>query len=355
MQNNKLKIHIGSGNIYYGNTDTNESIYSFLQAQEDETKKFIDFEFIYDDTYQNYFDEFLLKLNLKNNDRLDVLTNKNSKFLFYHFNDYLTRMNVPTKPVTHTSASNDHLAIEIIQRQNWQYFIERILEACQSNNIGDNIDCSNVKEFKDIKNSVQNITICKQFYEHTYNEIAQYFSDMIRQLPPNELDEIDRDLILTLSRPRPYFIDLKSNVNDLGILNTFCEFFHRYGRFPGSQKMIIIPKPAIPEFIKTDEVISPTQLFEKFKASDARGLVSPQALAALALFSVDDIITTTEAASETLTEFLHNMSYQALKNGNDDILLEFDWLTELKIEIINRCLDNNLGSLKINQKNEETI
>ena len=202
-----------------------------MQAQEDETKKFIDFEFIYDDTYQNYFDEFLLKLNLKNNDRLDVLTNKNSKFLFYHFNDYLTRMNVPTKPVTHTSASNDHLAIEIIQRQNWQYFIERILEACQSNNIGDNIDHSSVKEFKIIKNSVENISIYKQFYEHTYNDLAQYFSYMIRQLPPNELEEIDRDLINCY-----YFIDLKSNVNDLGILNTFCEFFHRYGRFPGSQR-----------------------------------------------------------------------------------------------------------------------
>ena len=38
--------------------------------------------------------------------------------------------------------------------------------------------------------------------------------------------------------------------------------------------MIIIPKPAIPEFIKTDNVISPMQRFEKFKASDARGLVS---------------------------------------------------------------------------------
>ena len=119
--------------------------------------------------------------------------------------------------------------------------------------------------------------------------------------------------------------------------------------------MIIIPKPAIPEFIKTDEVITPTQLFEKFKASDSRVLVSLQALAALALFLGGDIITTTEAASEALMEFLHNMSYQALNNENDDILIEFDWLTELKIEIINRCLGKNLGSLKINQKNEEKI
>ena len=61
--------------------------------------------------------------------------------------------------------------------------------------------------------------------------------------------------------------------------------------------------------------------------------MSLQALAALALFLGSDIITTTEVASEALTKFLHNMPYQALNNENDDILLEFDWLAELKIEI----------------------
>ena len=188
----------------------------FLRAQEDETKKFVDFEFIYDNNYQNYFDEYLLKLNLKNGDRLDVLANLNSKFLFYHFNDYLTRVSVSTKPVRHNTTSSDDLAIKIIESQNWQYFIERILEACQSKNIDDNLDRSNVKELKIIKNSVQNITICKQFYEHTYNEIARYFSDMIRQLPPNELKEIDCDLI-----NHHYYINFKSNLNDLEILYTF--------------------------------------------------------------------------------------------------------------------------------------
>ena len=59
-----------------------------------------------------------------------------------------------------------------------------------------------MKEFKIITNFVQNITICKQFYEHTYNETTQYFSDMIGQLPPNELEEIDRDLI-----NHYYFVD----------------------------------------------------------------------------------------------------------------------------------------------------
>ena len=33
LDDNKLKIHIETGNIYYDNNDTNESIHSFILAQ----------------------------------------------------------------------------------------------------------------------------------------------------------------------------------------------------------------------------------------------------------------------------------------------------------------------------------
>ena len=133
---------------YYDNNGTSESIYSFVQLQEDETKKFNEREFVYDHTYQQYYDQFLLKINQQDDDRLDVLTNENSKFLFYHFNDFLTCLNVMRLRVRHSKTTNDDLAIDIIQNENWQYFIERILEACESNRIGDNIDQSNVQESK---------------------------------------------------------------------------------------------------------------------------------------------------------------------------------------------------------------
>ena len=43
-------------------------------------KKWVDFEFIYDDSYQDYFDKYLLQIDQKNNDRLDVLTKKIQNF-----------------------------------------------------------------------------------------------------------------------------------------------------------------------------------------------------------------------------------------------------------------------------------
>ena len=41
MTNNNLSIHIESGNIFPQNFNTNENFYSFLLAQQDETKKII--------------------------------------------------------------------------------------------------------------------------------------------------------------------------------------------------------------------------------------------------------------------------------------------------------------------------
>ena len=68
--------------------------------------------------------------------------------MFCHFNNFLTCVNVTLFPVRYSKTTNDDPAIDIIQNENWQHFIEKILEACEKNRIGDNIDLSNVQESK---------------------------------------------------------------------------------------------------------------------------------------------------------------------------------------------------------------
>ena len=41
LQKNKLKIHLVNGKIYQDNINTGESLYNFLRAQEDVSKKFL--------------------------------------------------------------------------------------------------------------------------------------------------------------------------------------------------------------------------------------------------------------------------------------------------------------------------
>ena len=94
-------------------------------------------------------------------------------------------------------------------------------------------------------------------------------------------------------------------------MNAYSYFYHRLGRFPGRQDLIIIPKPDIPHFIKTDEIISPNQLYEKFKGSDAKGLVSVQLLAALNIYLGSNVELTFKGDYDrVLAQFIHAGSEQ---------------------------------------------
>ena len=93
--------------------------------------------------------------------KYNALTNKNSKYLFYWFNDYLEHIFEPIKPVRHSVIiTDDDLALEVIQNENWHYSIETILTACKTNNGGIN-NTVDLKNINLIKNSIENITICK--------------------------------------------------------------------------------------------------------------------------------------------------------------------------------------------------
>ena len=189
---NKLKIHVESRNIFHSNIDTNESIYSFFQQQEDSSKAFINFD-IFGDSYSDYFEQLINKFKAKEDDKYDVLTNKNSKYLFYKFNDSLATIGELVKTVHHSKITQDDVAIEAIQNQNWQYFVETLLYGCSE---GENLISfdENYKKSKVITNALQNITIFKQKYNRFYEQISSNFEMTINNLPADEKQEINRDL-----------------------------------------------------------------------------------------------------------------------------------------------------------------
>ena len=55
LEDNKLKIHIETGNIYYDNLDTNESIHNFILAKSNPISGNIEHTFTFDRDYVTYF------------------------------------------------------------------------------------------------------------------------------------------------------------------------------------------------------------------------------------------------------------------------------------------------------------
>ena len=106
FRGNSLSIHIETGNVYFDGYNTNESIYEFLLSQQDEIKQKIQTTLSYSDTFSNYMV-----------DKYVFFTNKNVKYLFYRFNDFLLFRSRPILTLRHSKKTVDEIVIEEVQRR----------------------------------------------------------------------------------------------------------------------------------------------------------------------------------------------------------------------------------------------
>ena len=136
LQSNDLKIHIETGNIYYQDTGTNESIFEFMKNQQDTSKGFINTDLKFDGSYKSYFQWISNEFDAQQKTKYDIFSLKNTKYLAYRFNDFQNSIGKPLIRIRHSLVTDNYLAAEEIQNQNWQYFIERVTGVCKSKEIG---------------------------------------------------------------------------------------------------------------------------------------------------------------------------------------------------------------------------
>ena len=118
-----------------------------------------------------------------------MLPYKNRKFLFYHFNDLLNQSGRSIKVVKHSAVTDNYIAAEEIQNQNWQYFIEQVLEVCKDKEIG-----KTIKQSQDfLLDTVENVAIVKKSYETFYNIIEWNFYSAVEKVSLDEYDIIKED------------------------------------------------------------------------------------------------------------------------------------------------------------------
>ena len=124
-----IQIHI-TGNICYNDTDTNESIFSFTKNQQDSSKGIINYDLKFDGSYKNYFQWILNEYDAPEKTKYDLFAFQNTKYLVYRFNDYQNLIGELTIKIRHSVVTDDYLAAEEIQNENWLYFIQRTIEVC---------------------------------------------------------------------------------------------------------------------------------------------------------------------------------------------------------------------------------
>ena len=225
------------------------------------------YNFTYGDSYKNNLNWLMTGFDSYEKTKLDLLKFKNAEYLFYRFNNFLSESNVQIKKIKHSTVTDDFIAAEEIQNQNWQYYIEQVIEFCHNKEIGKTI---RMPQSNLLFDTVINITKAKQSYNTFYNTVAQSFDLTIEKLSFEEKEKIREDF------ERENF----SAENLIQELDLWVSFFFDRVRFPGSQELVMLPQPKIPDSVRTQTALSPIDLYKTFSSTNVKVLLSIQALAA---------------------------------------------------------------------------
>ena len=318
FQNNNRIIHIETGNISYNDRDTNESIFQFIQNQQNTSKGIIKHDFKFSANLKQYYKWILNEFDAQDKTSYDISTFKNVKFLVYRYNDFLASGGNELIKIRHSQVTDDCLAAEEIQNQDWQYLIECILE------VSNDPDKIQSKE-KFLQNTIENVTIGKKIYKMMFNAVATNFNLMIQDLSHDKIKNILED----------FFLKNYSYLQSLTNLHDWISFYYSFGRFPGLNDFIHLPYHKKRYFLKTTKNLSPTNLYKKFISSDTLGLTSFHALCALNIY----LGRNKDISAVAYGKFSKNMTYQALSEENDSVFLSFDESINLTHSIVNTLVD----------------
>ena len=176
LSKNKMKIYSGTGKIYCNNLNMRETIYSFMYAQQDETKKIIDFGLDINNDFELHLNELFADVT---DDRFDINKQSTSKKFFYRFDN--ARHNLDEEPykIRHTIVSDNQHALENLQRKDWSYFINHLLEVSNGDIsslilVGISQNQNNMEELKIINDTVENLEKCKNYYADVYANVSGY-------------------------------------------------------------------------------------------------------------------------------------------------------------------------------------
>ena len=72
MTQNKLSIHVESGDIFYDNHNTEENFYNFLLSQQNNEAAYVPKKF-YNNSFEKYITTFLQVFSIEDQEKIDLL------------------------------------------------------------------------------------------------------------------------------------------------------------------------------------------------------------------------------------------------------------------------------------------
>ena len=153
-----------------------------MKNQQNTSKGIINTDLKFDGTYKNYFHWILNAFEAQEKPKYDLFLFKNTKYLAYCFNYFQNSIGQPLIKIRHSVVTDNYLAAEEIQNQNWQYFVERVIEVCKSKEANSAIKPTE----KSLLTTLENVTVAKKAYKTFYNVVARNFYSKMSKVSIDE-------------------------------------------------------------------------------------------------------------------------------------------------------------------------
>ena len=103
-------------------------------VQQNDDNTFIPEKFSYRRSFESYISQFLQAFFIDDVEKHDLFVNKNSKYLFYCFNDYIKAYGNSRHKTKDTRKKLDSVGMQKIEEKSKQFLIEKIIHSVESKN-----------------------------------------------------------------------------------------------------------------------------------------------------------------------------------------------------------------------------
>ena len=233
-------------------------------SQQNNEVAFVPKKFSYGKNFEFYISRFLQDFSFEDQKKVDLLAFKNSKYLFYRFNDYIKAYGNPRYKSLHTKKMLDTVGLQKVEAKNKQFLIEKIIHSIEFETL---YNTKIEKKPEIIETLESNYRVAWRVYQQLYNDISELFGEFVRSMSCYEIQNMNDDI-----RANGWGIKNIIEVSDSEeLMNIFQNFYSLTGCLPLSNGLLIVPDgDAPPGEIK----INSKQLYDLFKHTKSHGLVS---------------------------------------------------------------------------------
>ena len=303
-----------------------------MLSQQNNEATYVPKKWSYSNSFEEYISKFLQQFSIDDQEKFDLLSFKNSKYLFYHFNDFIKGYGNPRYKLLHTKKMLDTVSVKKIEEKNKQFLIEKLMHSVEF----EDLYATNPEKNPEILQIMEgNYRILRRVYQQLHIDVTELFSEYINSLSSYEIKDMDDHI-----KANGWGIKKITEIEDAHKLMKIFQYFYTLtGTLPLSNSLLVVPDGDVPP----DEKVNMRQLYDLYKNTKSHGLVSLPFLWLLQYYLEED---DQPLIKNAISELYYNIGYETLSGARN---FNFDAVSDLTARLCILLKHATLGNRKLRE------